>query len=223
MNIQQIWERTLITSSQFLLVKSKIEINVDSFKVLVEDCLEEYNRCRPYSFQFDLNVQAVNWTFTPQNDKSGLGRVPDWLAGVDPIRTYLNGIASVGLNYNQSSNSELIVVTQYPFVYKKPMLTIPLVGNHKITAVYKHNIVETALEDGKISYDLPTITLEDTWFFKLLRARFWQGIGRSRRAFSLSDIPITSDADALVSDGEALEEKTLEDLHANKNISLALG
>ena len=141
MTIQQIWERTLVTSSQFLLVKAKIEINVDSFKVLVEDCLEEYNKSRPHSAEFDLNTQTVTYTFTKENDKSGLGRVPDWLSQCDPVRTYLNGIASVGLNYNQSSNSELIIATQYPFVYKKPVLTVPLVGNHHVIAVYKHSII----------------------------------------------------------------------------------
>lgn len=226
MDIQKIWERTLVTSSQFILRKAKIELDVDSFRVLVEDVIEEYNKCRPYSCEFDLYVGAVTYKFTPENDKSDLGlkRVPDWISECVPIRTFLNGIASIGMNYNQSSTSELIIATQYPFVYKKGVLTVALVGNHKITAVYKHIIVEvTDPSTGKTTYDIPTITLADIWFFKLLKARFMQGIGRSRRSFSLSDIPITTDAEALVADGEALEEKTIEDMHLNKNLALVYG
>lgn len=221
MEIQKIWERTLFNSSQFLLSKGKIEINTDSFRVLVEDILEEYNKSRPYDEHFYINTQSVNFSM-PAHLK--LKRVPDWLAEVVPVRTYLNGIASIGLNYNQRSDSELIIATQYPYVYQKPILTVPLVGQHKVNAVWKHTIDEMTDEiTGKTTYELQTITLEDTWFFKLLKARFMQGIGRSRRAFTISDITITTDADAMVSDGEALEEKTMEDLHFNKKISLGVG
>lgn len=203
--------------------KDKIEIDVDSFRILVEDCIEEYNKARPYNKEYDINTGSNTYIFNSGFDPE-LGRVPDWIAECVPVRTYLNGIASVGLNYNQNSNQELVVATQYPYVYKKPVLSVPLVGNHKITAVYKHIIEEVKNQQNEIiDYEIKTITLADTWFFKLLLARFMKGIGRSRRAFTLSEITITTDADALVSDGETLEDKTIEDMNNNKKIFLGLG
>lgn len=223
MTIQQIWDRTLINASQFILRKNKIELDVDSFKILVEDCLAEYNKARPYSKEYDINASSITYGFDSSFDPE-LGRVPDWIAECVPVRTYLTGLASIGLNYNRGVNQELVVATEYPYVYRKPKLTLPLVGNHKITAVYKHIIREDIdAQTGKIEYHLDTITLDDTWFFKILLARFMKGIGRSRRSFTLSDITITTDADALVSEGEALEEKTIEDLNHNKKIFLGLG
>jgi hypothetical protein len=221
--ITKIWERTIVNASQFILRKDKIEIDPDSFRILVEDCIEEYNKARPYSKEYDIYTGSNTYVFNSNLDPE-LNRVPDWLAECVPVRTYLNGIASVGLNYNQNSNQELVVATQYPYVYKKPTLTVPLVGNHKIVAVYKHIIEEKdSAQEGRKEYHLNTITLADTWFFKLLLARFMKGIGRSRRAFTLSEITITTDADALVADGEALEDKTIEDMNNNKKIYLGLG
>jgi hypothetical protein len=48
-------------------------------------------------------------------------------------------------------------------------------------------------------------------------------VGRSRRAFTMDDLPISADADTLVSDGKEKEDKALEDLQNNACIHIGMG
>lgn len=225
MKVEEIWDRIRVRSGQFILNKSKIELDVDNFRTLVEDALAEYNRARPYDKMYNVFINSPRqFTFTDTFD-ADIKRVPDMLAEVTPIRAfnsnpYLYGTALSNPSHN---HSEVIEPLQVPWDYKKPTLTVPLSGDYKVVAMYNHQLVKVVDEaSGIIYWEVTTISIEDVHFFKLLQGMFLQGIGRSRRAFTMSDMPILMDADQLYSEGQQIEEKALEDIHSNKKIYLSM-
>ena len=62
-------------------------------------------------------------------------------------------------------------------------------------------------------YDLPGITHRDHRFLKLMQGRFMQALGRSRKAFTLNDLPITSDAAEMVSSGKEIETEAITEIN----------
>lgn len=225
MRIEEIWDRIRIKSGQFILSRTKIELDVDSFRILVEDALAEYNKSRPFDKTYSLNIPNRHYTFSENYDEE-LKMIPDWLAEVTPTRSFVSSpiIGSI-TNNSGYSTGELIDPLQAPWDYTKPNLVVPYTGFYKVRAVFNHRVVEVTDEiSGVKDWVVTTISIqEDPWFFKLLQAMFMQGIGRSRRSFTLSDMPILMDADQIYSEGQALEEKALEEIHANKKIFLTLG
>ena len=57
----------------------------------------------------------------------------------------------------------------------------------------------------------------------LVRGMFLKGIGRSRRAFTLNELPILMDAGDLISEGEALVEKAEQQMQNHQKFRLASG
>jgi hypothetical protein len=68
---------------------------------------------------------------------------------------------------------------------------------------YYHLTAITPLANP-VTYELLTITDDDDLFFKILTGYFMVGLGRSRKAFTLNELPIVTDAADLVSEGTAL-------------------
>lgn len=66
-----------------------------------------------------------------------------------------------------------------------------------------------------------TIELHDK-FVTMLVGRFLQTVGRSRRAFTLTDIIINVDADTMVAEGKEIYDNTVEEIKINSTFNLAL-
>jgi hypothetical protein len=222
--VDEIWERILIRSGQFILNRNKIELDPEKFVVLVEDALAEYNQSRPFDKTYNITIPTRNFTFTDSFDPD-LGIIPSMLAEVTPTRAYNANPFLYGTGFGSPlyNNSELIEPLQVPWDYTAPKLTVPMNGDFKIIAIYPHRVVKDVSTLSDIHWKVSTISVNnDQHFFKLLQGLFLQGIGRSRRSFTLSDIPITMDADQLYSEGKEIEERALEDIHKNKKIYLAM-
>lgn len=178
----------------------------------MEDALADYSKVYPYVKDYVINMVDRRFTFDEAFDEE-LNRVPDWIANCTPVLGIGNPTMNpyqglIGLN-NRMSDEPFQAV----HVYRKPKLTVSHTGDWDVQACFKHKVIALE-EDDDISnetiYDVPTITSEDTVFFQLLQGLFLQGIGRSRRSFTLNDLPINMDADTLASEGESIEEKARE-------------
>lgn len=216
------FDRVLLRSGQFILTKTKVEIDIDSFRLLVEDALAQYNKYNPYEKYYQLLIHSPReFTFTPEYDQE-IKRVPDWISKCTPIRTSGYSAYSVA-NSAQSFNSELNDPVQAPWVYRKPVLSLPFSSKYEVLAIYNHIVVGTPDPDNgdKTIYDVPTITTEDQSFLKLLQGMFLQGLGRSRRSFTINDLPITADADTIASEGKEIEDSALESMQTNSKFYLA--
>lgn len=221
------FDRILLRSGQFVLAKSKVEIDADSFKILVEDALAVYSKAVPFVKEYVISaVYPRQFRFTPEYDEE-MGRVPDWISEVNPVQFSGISLASFYMgntNFLGNTPSELIVPINAPWRYNKPVLTLPLSCKYEVKACFKHKVTNTEPDvDGKKQYEVLTIDIDDTVFFKLLQAYFLMGIGRSRRAFTLNDLPIIMDADAIASEGKEMEESAKEELNSVQKFYLSMG
>lgn len=221
------FDRILLRSGQFILRKSKVEIDVDSFRILVEDALAEFNGFSPIDKTYnDVSFLGARSMTLDEDFDPAIGRAPSWLSIVRPIRSSSGGYFPYGKHRN-SPHTELIDPIEAPwdFDIQSKILTVPFSDIYKITAVYDHVIVETddPNSPGNILYSVPSITYQDLDFFRLLQGMFLQSIGRSRRAFTLNDLPILMDADTIASEGTELIEKAIEGLQDIQKIRLAWG
>jgi len=227
------FDRILLRSGQFVLAKSKIEVDNDSFKILVEDALATYSKACPHVVDYVISLMNPRqFRFTPDFDPE-MGRVPDWISECNPVQYSGISLASFYMGNNNifgsNNRSELIDPIQAPWRYNKPVLTVPFTSKYEIKAVYKHRLTKVPCESDNVDsggtrdWECKTITIDDTVFFKLLQAYFLMGIGRSRRAFTMNDLPILMDADAIASEGKEMEEQAKADLQDVQKFYLAMG
>lgn len=226
MNIHDMFDRILLRSGQYIIKKAKVDIDVDSFRVLVEDALADYSKSVPHEVESLINLNNFRSFIFPVDYNEELQRRPDWLSEVTPTSSF--GSYQSVLMYKPVEARKIVAEdpVECPWVYNKQTheLVVPYSSYYKIIGCYKHIVVGTFNDEtGETDYDVPTISLDDQLFFKLLRGMFLQGIGRSRRAFTLSDLPIVMDADQLVSDGVEMEDKAREDLKDVQKFYLSYG
>lgn len=222
------FDRVLLRSGQFILRKANIEIDIDSFRLLVEDALSVYNKAKPFSKKYNKEIIYPRYFTFDEFFDPFVARAPDWISEVTPIRYYgyyssaFFGGGATPSNYQ----SELVDPLQSPWVYDKPLLTVPYSCKYSILAVYNHivEIVPNEVdENGRAVYEVKTITIEDHLFLDLLRSMFLLGIGKSRRAFTMNDLPIILDADQIASEAKELEESVLEKLNTIQQFHLSMG
>lgn len=233
MDLRTLFTKVLIDSGQFLTEPDDIELNQDMFAILVSSTLAFYNKYSPKDAKFNLSLSDRSFTFSSstndsQGNKTGIPSrivsvIPVKVAGVYPSfwREYCGDSGSVptifagGPSYGSSGNRFLTEKTPYPVEYRRPTLYVPVTGLYDVHAMYKHEI-RTETVDGEKFYYLDTIEEnEDHLFFDLLVGKFLVGLGRSRRAFTLNDLPVIADASDLVSDGKEIIEKSTESLTEN--------
>lgn len=225
MEIQRLFDKIVIRSGQFLITPSKLELNVDRFRDLVEDALAVYSKFSPYEQYINIHVTSPRTAALTKDrvvaltGKPFLGE-PDFLSDVTPIRMLGTRPSVLFKNLDPMHNSELIIKAEIPWVYRKPNVTVSFAGEWEIHCCYRHRVWEQE-ENGTFKYSLPTIDPAiDEVFIKYVQGLFLQGIGKSRRAFTLSDLPIAMDADTIVSEGIDLVEKAVEEMEANQKFYL---
>lgn len=209
MLLSEMYSKVVLEAGQFQLPDQKIELAFSLFKKSVELTLGIYNKHSPYVVNIYKEINdSRTYTFTETNTPQG---VPEWLSGVAPIRIF--GTYPYLLN-NQfmMPNSYLEEKKQFPWIYRKPTLTLPISGEFDITAIYHHKIIGSSESD----YEIVTIDDHDSAFFKILTGKFLKSLGRARRSFRLDGLPIADDGDSLVSEGKDLESEGLEELFTNK-------
>jgi hypothetical protein len=225
MKLDEIFDKVLIESGQFQIAKDCVELDADRFLILVKSVLGIYNKYSPIMghVQKDINLNR-QYTFTDENttqvrDSNGLvlpfGGAPEWILDALPVR--IAGTYPYFLREFDRPKSNLDIKVEYPWEYRKPVLTVPVQGEYDIKAVYFHRVTQTT--DG--IFEVVTITDLDEAFFKLLLAKFLFGIGRSRRAFTLQDLPITHDGAELVSEAKELNDQAYELLQNSQRFYLA--
>lgn len=212
MTLQEMFERVLINSGQFQYPVERIELNEPAFKVLVEMCIGIYNGYVPISKELFVPINtARQYTFTEQNTP-GLG-APEWISKIMPTR--IAGVVPYYFKEYNSAPSNVSIKAELPFEYRKPVLTVPVSADYEITAIYDHKLV-AKIDTDKPTWEVLTISDNQDEFMDLLTGKFLIGLGRSRRAFTLNDMPITTDASDLVSEGKELEKEAMDELKEEK-------
>ena len=231
--MQEVFERVVIDSGQFLLNSDELELKRDQFAILCRSVLSTYSRYVPVPHLFTLDCTAVrNHTFTKETTKweeFPEGKVPDNVNDVIPTggsfvfpMFFMQYFQLGGLTQSSQAQSSIRNTQPYPWTYRKPTLTIAMNARIDVYTIIKQQVREV-ITDGNTEYFLDGINGDDGLFFDLMTARFLKAIGRQRRSFTLQDVSLIVDAPQLVAEGDALEKETIKNLEDNNNWFLAWG
>ena len=190
LTLEELFNLILIRSGQFLIGKDDVELDYDKFETLVKKTLKTYSKYKPIREKLFITLTNYQYTFTEN--------IPYYISDVNPCySTVFNPLLQIA---TQSGN--------VPFVeweYRKPTLYTNFNGKAEVVAWFEWEI--KTVDSGK-----KFIELEDELYLDLITAEFLMGLARSRRSFSLNDLPITNDSEILASEGQKLYEDTIETL-----------
>jgi len=225
MNIKDIFDELLIRSGQFVLISSNVELNIERFRRIVESTLAVYGRYSPHEEHVSVNALSTREIDLSASVIASLTgkpylKEPKFVSDATPVRQIPFGLLKIFPGMDNTNNPELYDKVQAPFEYRKPKLYLPFSARWDVHCAFEHVLYETEV-DGKFEYTLPTITLSDQAFFDYLQGMFLMGIGRSRRAFTLNDLPITMDASDIASEGKELRDQALEFMSNHQKFYLA--
>lgn len=223
MNTKDIFDHILLRSGQFVMSKTKVELDEDRFSLLVEEALAIYSKYSPFEKHFYVEVTNNRTYRFTEGNTFGAGE-PDAISSVTPIRVLgINPWMLRQVYGIPMSDGNIDIRQECPWEYRKPYITFPYPGEFDILAFYRHKIIKLEDDDGRIYYDIPAISLRDDAFMKLIRGMFLEGIGRSRRSFTLNDLPIVMDADTIANEGREMITEATEQMQKEAKFYLAFG
>lgn len=225
MKLTEMFQRVLIESGQFILPSGSLELDKEKFRVLVDICLGVQNKYDPIVKRVNITLgSSREYKFTENFSFKGevLG-IPDWVSDVTPIR--ISGVPTYFFNYQQAGNVQY--KDEFSFEYLKPTLFVPAASTLDAVLVYKHVVtpiykVPTNTNSEITDYEVVSIDNSNVAFFKLLTGKFMMAIGRSRTAFTLSEIQLQDDGGDMKSEGKAMEEESLQQ-YEEKEHNFGLG
>jgi len=209
MNLQEMFEKVMVDSGQFLIPAEGIELKEQNFKILVQTVIGKYNGYVPIDYRKTIDVTGTRqFTFNSVNSPEG---IPDYISEILPIK--ISGVYPFYLN-DWSPGVLLQPKSNYPYQYRKPTLVVPVEGQYEIHAARGHVIEGTGSSEDPWRVD--TIDHNADEFFNLMVGKFLIALGRSRNAFTIQDIPITMDSSEMIAEGKELDEKADQDMTENK-------
>jgi hypothetical protein len=210
MLLQEFFDRVLLSSGEFILSPDALEVKWKEFSILVQQTLGVYNHHDPVVRKITKNIESSrSYEFTEINTLEG---IPEFISEIIPIR--ISGVYPFMLREYDKPKTALDVKTEFPWEYRKPTLYIPIQGQYDMTCVYNHKLKQTT--DLRL-WECSTIDDSHDEFFRLLTAKFLRAIALSRRAFTMGDLPIASDASELAGDAKEMEKDALESIQTNKS------
>jgi len=217
LSLNDILSFVLFDSGQFMLAGvdtlENLQINKKAaWTSWVQPTLQYYQAYRPYEYQISLEFAGNNYTFTTAQD----GYVPEYIVSVTPV-----GIGAVAVLGNVRSPFDLRNPYVFVWKYEKPTIFFPSIGLYEIKACRYFTYVEeldpdtNVFRNGTVA-ELSVGDLPGT-LGELLVARFLIAVGRSRRAFTYGEFPITTDSEDLVREGQELLERAKESIETQKS------
>lgn len=219
MTVEEVFERILIESGQFLIANDDIELDVDRFVTLIKASLGTYNKYYPLHDVFNIEATTPGWYAFTGNEGQGFG-LPIEISQVVPLRSFntISPLISLPKYTSSVSNKYFEEKTFFPTKFRPETgkLYLPYPGKFDVTAMYNHK-VDFTVDGGKKMWFLPTISHESGTFLKLLQGKFMIALAGSRRAFTLNQIEITTDAAELKSEGKEIVDEAVQALKTTHN------
>lgn len=219
MTLREIFHHVLVNSGCILLGEKNIELKINDFQRIVDECIAYANKYDPDDRRVHISVgSSFSYTFTGCEEGEGdFKRVPAWISDVVPTRTTVTNVNKMVWVSMFGASPYVDFKDEFIWSYQAPYLYLDRSGRFEVHACYDHPstpILDHICEDGKksedkhvVDIDYPTIHLKRDPFLLMVQGRFMQGVGRYRRAFTLNELPITMDASTIVDEGQRLEEQ----------------
>lgn len=232
MTLDELVDYVMTESGEFIVGELETtQINRHRFHLITKRALAIYSKYRPLT---DRQTLAVNSSLD-LTDVSG-GQTPAWISRVMPVSDSSSTSSGTGqgaaafIYGNAGGLSDPYLASgrprHIPWEYNKPTLSVAgSSGMYDIT-MHRHHTLENIKKDEAnlvIDGEIPSIDYADDIFFDILVGFFLMSLGRSRRAFTLNDLPVTMDGSDLVSEGETKVNEAKERLTEQSSWYLALG
>jgi hypothetical protein len=211
MTIADMLTKILTETGMHLLLPATVEsyiMSTTSFIQLVKSTLSPINGSMPKVVWNTIVVADSFKTYSTNIPEAITEIVPIYIFGV-ASRTIVNMIMGQSQRRAYQSSSPQGKVP-YPWEYEKPTLYVAGDGEYAVKELSYYSVTE--ISEGSGTYEVVGIDDNFDEFFKLLKGKFMQAVGMSRRAFTLNELPVTMDADTMVSEGKDLETEALEDI-----------
>ncbi len=234
MTLDELVDYVMTESGEFIVGDLETtQINRHRFHLITKRALAIYSKYRPLT---DRQTLAVNGSLN-LTDISG-GQTPAWVSRVSPVSDEISTSASTGASQgtaafiygNAGGLSDPYIASgrprHIPWEYNKPTLSVASSSGMYDITMHRNHALENVVKDASnlvIDAEVPTIDYADDIFFDILVGFFLMSLGRSRRAFTLNDLPVTMDGSDLVSEGETKVNEAKERLTEQSSWYLALG
>lgn len=199
--LQDLIDVILLESGQFIADLDATLLDKKKLEIMIARELGLYSRYLPHTRTLEGRLYNGK-TFTQEGD----GFVPK---AVVSIRT--DKFNFIGYSITPIPAS----VHSYYWRYDKPVLYFRYPDG-----VYTYTYMVDHVYD-KVTARIETINIEDR-LINLLVGRFLMTVGKSRRAFTVSEIPIETDASEMISEGKEIYDETLEFIKLNSSFNLAI-
>jgi hypothetical protein len=231
MTIADIYDRILIELGMHQLESSDVEsyiMSTTNFIKLVKSTLGPINGSMPKTETRNISINNSYFTFVSDIPERVINIVPIKMLGVH-ANHLLNYVFSLqrthfGLHdYKMGKYTSEMEKQELPAAYKKPDLYVPIDGDYDVMTVTYYAVTQIT---GSSPATYEVVGIDDNFdeFFDLLKAKFMQAVGRSRRAFMLNEMPVTMDAETMVEEGKTLEEEvTIIIEEVNSKLYIAFG
>lgn len=214
MTLTDLIDHLLISTGEYI-VENLENIFFDNDKLwrVILPQLKYYGKHRPLTLRKQIYLNAFyEFADTPTIP------APDWISSVVPC-----DLASPLSIFNSVSAGPKLM----PWRYDKPKLYMlsSISSSFEVTchySSYPFTITRDGL--GKITeVDIPDIDESDDKFLEMIRGKFIEAIGMSRRAFTLQDFPILMDAAELVIEGREIFNNAKDGLEERNSWWHAIG
>lgn len=176
------------------------ELDMATYKRILEDRVRPViTKHIPYTRHVLVDITASPYVYTED--------IPEWISEVSPVQ--ILSVASVLSTYGFGrSIAEAINKPTFLWHYEKPKLYVEFTGNHNVLSC--HGLTLTAIS-GEDDYEINFMEDKALPYVISFTAGYAMiGMGRGRRAATLTDLLFQLDGDNLAHEGKALIEDTLK-------------
>jgi len=211
--LTEIIDYVMLETGQFIVGDiSNINIDKNRFWLIVKRALKYQDKYKPISKRESVYTQNGTYVYNPEF-------APEFITSVYPI-----GLSNP-FTY-MFDNDPLAQRTTIVFRYVKPVLTVTSAFQVEVLAHYHRNytIEYDSVDTSKIvDVDIENIDVDDTAFMDMVKGYFLVALGKSRRAFTISDFPVTSDAQEMIAEGQSLIDDAKDSLQERGSWWIGIG
>lgn len=207
---QQIVDHILTESGQFFDTLESTQLDTHKVEMLIIRELKYYSKYKPKRVTFKTQIDGVK-EFSVTKD----GFIPDAITNIR--YSEYNGSDLVGaMLFRGMRRAQGAPLSTYYWRYEKPMFYLRgQPGIYEVSGILNHYY-------DQLTKEIRTLYDSSYDFLNLVVAKFMLALGRSRRAFTISEIPFTSDAESLVSEGNQLLSEARDRIETTSNFHLAV-
>lgn len=191
MKLTELAELVVMKSGQHIVGDlSDLGFKLDTFWKLAQAPLDDFNNHRPVESKIRVSLNQLTMSPAPQHVSAVIPTLVPALGNLDNVH---DPVEVVPFEYDETTGRLAIGHT---------------VGPWMVTGHYARVPVEERNGSGVlIEVEIPNVDYGDDEFIDMVTGLFMMSLGRSRRAFTLEEFPLTTDAAEMIQEGKEMMDE----------------